>query len=202
MMLAIAEDIAHADRRPKRSVVFLAVTGEEYTELGSAYWLEHPTWPLARVAADINVDGIGTEVYGPVRRVVGWGGEHSTIGAQLADVIAATGNIPTPDPFPEEGVFFRSDQFNFVRYGIPALMLLGAPDRPDWTARAKRWLGPGGDYHQPGDSVRSDWDWSGPPGLTSVALVLGLRILDDPQLPAWLPTSAFNNPRGVLRAGR
>jgi Zn-dependent M28 family amino/carboxypeptidase len=202
MMLAVAEDLAKAPRRPRRSVVFLAVTGEEYGDLGSDYWVQHPTWPLRQIAADINFDGIGTEVYGPVRRVVGWGGEYSNLGPALAEVILATGNIPTADPFPEEGVFYRSDHYNFVRYGIPALMLLGAPDRPDWVARAKRWIGPGGDYHQPGDSVRTDWDWSGPPTLATVGLVLGLRIADADQMPAWLPASPFNSPRGGRSQGR
>ena len=113
--------------RPRRSIIFLAVTGEEYGLLGSENWVQHPTWPLEKVAADINFDGIGTEIYGPVKRVVGFGAEHSDLGTVFEEVAAATGNIVTPDPLPEENAFVRSDHYAFVKKGVPALMLLGGP---------------------------------------------------------------------------
>jgi hypothetical protein len=97
--------------RPRRSIIFLAVTGEEYGLFGAEHWVQHPTWPLEKVAADINFDGIGTEVYGPVKRVVGFGAEHSDLGDIFTDVVGATGNIVTPDPMPEENVFVRSDHY-------------------------------------------------------------------------------------------
>lgn len=198
-VIAVAEAFAKAfpkpAERPRRSMVFLAVTGEEYGLFGSEYWVAHPTWPLERVAADINFDGIGTEVFGPVKRVVGFGAEHSDLGAVFEDVAVATGNIVTPDPMPEENAFVRSDHYPFVKKGVPALMLLGAPagDEAVWIARAKKWMET--DYHSPSDTVKPDWDWTGPQTLAQMGMVIGLRVANTDAMPAWKTTSPFNKPR-------
>lgn len=185
--------------RPKRSIIFLAVTGEEYGLLGAEYWVQHPTWPLEKVAADINFDGIGTEIYGPVKRVVGFGAEHSDLGAIFEDVAGATGNIVSPDPMPEENAFVRSDHYAFVKKGVPALMLLGAPagDEAVWIARAKTWLNT--DYHSPSDTVKPDWNWTGPQTLAQLGMVIGLRVANADAMPAWRPTSQFNKPRSTAK---
>jgi hypothetical protein len=186
--------------RPRRSIIFLAVTGEEYGLFGSEYWVQHPTWPLDKVAADINFDGIGTEIYGPVKRVVGFGAEHSDLGTIFEDVAAATGNIVTPDPMPEENAFVRSDHYAFVKKGVPALMLLGAPagDEAVWIARAKKWMAT--DYHSPSDTVKPDWNWTGPQTLAQLGMVIGLRVANADSLPAWKTTSPFNKPRNPSKA--
>jgi hypothetical protein len=181
--------------RPRRSTIFLAVTGEEYGLLGAEHWVQHPTWPLEKIAADINFDGIGTEIYGPVKRVVGFGAEHSELGTLLEEVSAATGNIVTPDPMPEENAFVRSDHYAFVKKGVPALMLLGGPagDVSVWIPRAKKWLAT--DYHSPNDTVKPDWDWTGPQTLAKLGLVIGLRVANADAMPAWRQSSPFNKPR-------
>jgi hypothetical protein len=196
---AIAEAFAKAfpkpASRPRRSIIFLAVTGEEYGLYGAEYWVRHPTWPLQKVAANINFDGIGTEVYGPVKRVVGFGAEHSDLGAVFEDVTVATGNMVTADPLPEENAFVRSDHYAFVKQGVPALMLLGGPagDPALWIPRMKKWLET--DYHAPTDTVKPDWDWTGPQTLAKVGLIIGLRVANTQAMPAWLPSSRFNKPR-------
>ena len=198
-IIAVAEAFSKAfskpAERPRRSIIFLAVTGEEYGLFGAEYWVQHPTWPLDKVAADINFDGIGTEIYGPVKRVVGFGAEHSDLGTVFEDVAAATGNIVTPDPMPEENAFVRSDHYAFVKKGVPALMLLGAPagDEAVWIARAKKWMAT--DYHSPSDTVKPDWDWTGPQTLARLGMVIGLRVANADPLPAWKTTSPFNKPR-------
>jgi Zn-dependent M28 family amino/carboxypeptidase len=181
--------------RPRRSIIFLVVTGEEYGLYGSEYWVQHPTWPLEKVAADINFDGIGTEIYGPVKRVVAFGAEHSDLGTVFEDVAAATGNIVTPDPLPEENAFVRSDHYAFVKKGVPALMLLGGPagDVSIWTPRAKKWLET--DYHSPSDTVKPDWNWTGPQTLGQVGMIIGLRVANTDAMPIWRTTSPFNKPR-------
>ncbi len=181
--------------RPRRSIIFLAVTGEEYGLLGAEHWVQHPTWPLEKIAADINFDGIGTEIYGPVKRVVGFGAEHSDLGDIFDDVSAATGNIVSPDPMPEENAFTRSDHYSFVKKGVPALMLLGAPagDVNLWIARARKWLET--DYHSQSDTVKPDWDWTGPQTLAELGMVIGLRVANADTMPAWRATSPFNKPR-------
>jgi hypothetical protein len=196
-MMAVAEAMSRAPTKPRRSVIFIAVTGEEYGGFGSDYWVKNPTWDIKQVAANLNLDGMGTEIYGPVKVMVGYGPEHSTLGAIMNDVAAASGIQVIPDPMPEAKAFYRSDHYLFVQRGIPALMILGAPDGPvkTWTDRLKKWSKT--DYHQPTDTVRPDWDWSGPRTIASLMLVMGLRVANDEAMPSWLPTSVFNRERGT-----
>ena len=196
-MIAIAEAYSGLRAPPRRSIIFLALTGEEYGLLGAEYWVRHPTWKIEKVAANLNFDGIGTEVYGPVKRIVGFGIEHSDLGAVLESVVTATGNSITPDPMPDEKAFYRSDHYAFVKKGVPALMLLGAPegDTAAFVARAKKWLET--DYHQPTDEVRSEWNWDGPATLAVVGLVVGMRVANSDAMPGWLRTSPFNQSRGT-----
>jgi Zn-dependent M28 family amino/carboxypeptidase len=196
-MLAIAEAFAKSPVKPRRSIIFLAVTGEEYGLLGAEYWVKNPTWPVEKIAADLNFDGIGTEVYAPVKRIVGFGAEHSDLGDVLKGVLASTDMILTADPLPQEGVFYRSDHYAFVKRGVPALMFLGGPegDITVWLARAQKWMAT--DYHQPGDTVRPDWHWDGARSVALVGLITGMRIANQEAMPRWLPSSPFNRARGT-----
>jgi hypothetical protein len=196
-MLAIAEAMSKAETKPRRSIIFLAVTGEEYGGYGSDYWVKNPTWKIKQVAADFNLDGMGTEVYGPVKVLVGYGAEHSSLGSLLNEVASASGLKVIPDPMPEEKSFYRSDHYFFVKKGVPGIMILGAPEGSveSWTDRLKKWEKT--DYHQPTDTVRPDWDWSGPRTVASVMLVMGMRAANDDAMPAWVPSSIFNRERGT-----
>jgi Zn-dependent M28 family amino/carboxypeptidase len=195
--MAIAEAFTKSPVRPRRSIIILIVTGEEYGLLGAEHWVKHPTWPIEKVAADINYDGIGTEVWGPVKFVIGYGREHSDLGAMLEAVVAGMGHKLVPDPIPEEKAFYRSDHYAFVKKGVPALMLLGGPegDLAQFKARAMKWLET--DYHEPTDTVRPDWHWEGMRAMAATGMILGLRVASQEAMPAWLPTSPFNQPRGT-----
>jgi len=196
-MLAVAEALASAKSKPRRSIIFLALTGEEYGGYGSDYWVKNPTWKIKQVAADLNLDGMGTEVYGPVKTLVGYGEEHSTLGAVLRSVAQAEGLRVIADPMPEEKSFYRSDHYFFVKKGVPGIMILGAPDGESaaWIKRMKEWEKT--DYHQPTDVMRPDWNWEGPLALASLTAVMGMRIANDEQMPGWLPKSPFNRERGT-----
>ena len=196
-MLSIAEVLTRAESKPRRSIIFLAVTGEEYGGYGSDYWVKNPTWKIKQVAADLNLDGMGTEVYGPVKALVGYGSEHSSLGNLLNEVAAATGLRVIPDPMPEEKSFYRSDHYFFVKKGVPGIMILGAPDgtTESWTDRLRKWEKT--DYHQPTDMVRPDWDWSGPRTVAGVMLLMGVRAANAESMPEWLPSSIFNRERGT-----
>ncbi|HKO60784.1 MAG TPA: M28 family peptidase [Pyrinomonadaceae bacterium] len=202
-IIGIAEAFAKAfpkpESRPRRSIIFLAVTGEEYGLLGAEYWVRNPTWPLSKIAANINFDGIGTEVYAPVKRVVAFGAEHSELGTIFEEVMSATGNIVTADPMPEENAFVRSDHYSFVKQGVPALMLMGGPadDPAKWVPRMKKWLET--DYHTATDTVKPDWDWSGPATLARVGMIIGLRVAEAEAMPSWKTTSPFNKPRAAAK---
>lgn len=190
-MLAVAEAFSKSPVKPKRSLIFLAVTGEEYGLYGSKYWAKKPTWDIKKVAANLNLDGVGTEVYGPVKTMVGYGAEHSTLGAMLADVSGAMGITVAPDPVPDEKVFYRSDHYSFVERGVPALMLMGAPegDIQDAMKRMKEWEKT--DYHQPGDVIQKNWAWEGAKTVADVMGIMGLRLANADAMPAWLSTSRF-----------
>jgi hypothetical protein len=192
-MMATAEAFSKMAVKPKRSMVFLAVTGEEYGLFGSKYWAKNPTWNIKKVAADLNLDGIGSEVYGPVKTIVGFGAEHSTLGAMLDQVAKIMDITVIPDPMPEEKAFYRSDHYSFVERGVPALMLLGAPggDKEIWMKRIKDWENTG-DYHQPSDTIKPDWAWEGPEAVADLMGILGWRISELDTMPAWLPSSRFS----------
>lgn len=188
-MLAVAE--AYSKMKPKRSMVFLAVTGEEYGLYGSKYWAKKPTWDIKKVAANLNLDGVGTEVYGPVKNMVGYGAEHTTLGAMLDEVSIAYGIKTVPDPVPDENIFLRSDHYSFVERGVPALMLMGAPegDIQDAMKRMKAWEKTG--YHLPGDTIQPDWAWEGAETVAEIMGILGWRISEMEKMPSWLPSSRF-----------
>jgi hypothetical protein len=197
IVMSIAEAFAKTNPRPRRSIIFLAVTGEEHGLLGAQYWVKHPTWPIEKVAADIQFDGIGSETYGLVKRIIIYGVEHSELGSIASTVVEATGNEVTADPFPEEGAFYRSDHYAFVLKGVPGIMMLGFPagDMAQLRDRAKKWLVT--DYHQTTDTVRPDWNWEGPRTLALVSAVVGWRVASADAMPAWVSTSPYNRPRGT-----
>ena len=191
-MLAVAEAYSKMSQRPKRSLVFLAVTGEEYGLYGSKYWAKEPTWDIKKVAANLNLDGIGTEVYGPVKTMVGFGAEHSTLGSMLDTVTKHYEIEVIPDPKPEDKIFLRSDHYSFVERGVPALMLLGAPagDKAVWLKRIEDWEKT--HYHQTGDTIQTDWAWEGAETVAEVMGILGWRISEADAMPSWLPSSRFS----------
>lgn len=196
-MLAVAEAFTKSAARPRRSVIFLAVTGEEYGLYGAEHWAKNPTWKIKQVAADFNFDGMGTEIHGPLKKAVGFGMEHSELGAVLRAAAQASGVEIVPDPMPEERAFTRSDHYAFVKKGVPALMLLGAPDVPQerLVGLMKEYQQKA--YHLPSDTVTESWNWEGPRGLAQLGLVVGMRVANADAMPAWLPTSPYNRERGT-----
>ena len=190
-MIAVAGAVAHSGATPRRTLIFLAVTGEEYGMLGSRHWVEHPSWPLAKIAANINFDGVGTEIYGKVKQVAGFGGEYSDLGEVLREVAGATGTEAIPDPVPDQGIFYRSDHYSFAKKGIPPINILGGPggDTKVWLARVFEWVETS--YHQPGDVIGSDWDWDGPRTVAVIGLLIGLRVANGDRMPNWLPSAPF-----------
>ena len=196
-LVANAEALTKAKVKPRRSVIFIALTGEEYGLLGAEYWVKHPTWPLEKVAANINYDGIGTDVWSELHYIVNYGFDQSELGKTIADIAAATGAEIIADPFPEEGVFYRADHYAFFKRGVPALYLIGAPagDQAAFGARAMKWLVT--DYHMATDTVQKDWSWKGAQQLAVVGLLAGLRIANQDAMPAWLSSSPYNRPRGT-----
>jgi len=146
--------------RPERSVLFVALTGEEKGEQGSDFFVHHPPVRPEAIVAEINMD-MFTMLY-PVADVVPLGGEHSDLGALAARAARATGFEVSPDPFPEEVRFIRSDQYSFVKAGIPAIHIKAGNRSTDPSidgAKITRdWLRT--TYHTPHDDLSQHFDFA------------------------------------------
>jgi Zn-dependent M28 family amino/carboxypeptidase len=120
-MLEVAEAFASLPRPPARSMIFLAVSGEEKGLLGSQHFAENPPVPVDRMVANINLDMVGRNAPDSVVMI---GNEYSSLGALVEEVAAANAQLGltvAPDPWPEEQLFFRSDHFSFAKAGVPAI---------------------------------------------------------------------------------
>lgn len=193
-LVALAEAFVKLAPKPRRSIIFIASTGEEYGDLGVEYWLQHPTFPIGRIAADINFDGSVLEVWGKLAFLLDVGFSLSDLNEVVTSVAAASDIEIYPDPVPDEGFFYRSDHYAFIKKGIPAIFLLGGPAmNPNVLfARAREWQETR--YHTPSDVIDAHWDWEGARMLASFALVAGMRIADQETMPRWKPGSPYNRP--------
>ena len=194
-LIAMAESVVTMNPKPRRSIIFFATTGEEYGDLGADYWLAHPTWPLEKIAADINYD-CGIDVWGRLGYVVDLGFDHSDLNSVIKDVTSATDIQIVPDAFPDEGFFSRSDHYSFIKKGIPSLFLVGGPaENPSaQIARVQTWMT--NDYHMPTDTIQPDWNWEGARGLAEIGLITGLRVANQEAMPSWRSDSPYNKRRG------
>ncbi len=190
--VATVLDIAHRIKggpRPKRSILFVIVTAEEKGLLGSTYFARRPTVPRSAIVADLNFD-MPLPLW-TLKTVLVQGDGESTLGDPARAVAAEQGLSLTPDPLPERNSFTRTDQFSFVRAGIPALAFKfgfpkGSPEfqiEHDW--RANRYHSPSDDLAQPGilkeEAIRLD----------DYVAALALRVANTRERPRWLDGSVF-----------
>lgn len=123
LMIEAARTLAAMPEPPARSIVFLAVTAEERGLLGSDYYAHYPTVPRDAIVANVNLD-MPLLLY-PLADIIAFGAEHSSLGPLIEEAVAAEDFALTPDPMPEEVIFIRSDQYSFVRQGVPSVFLVG-----------------------------------------------------------------------------
>jgi hypothetical protein len=224
-MLALAEAMAKSKERPRRSIIFLATTAEEMGMVGSRYWVDHPTWPMPKIAADLNLDGIDTDTYGPIGYIVGSGLGNSSLDGVVGEVSRDMHLLALPEVDLGTRSYYRSDQIEFARMGVPTIFvfplgihppaagpqptaggLLGslaslrstAGELADVVARTDDFLAK--HYHQPSDVIRPNWDWQGVRTAAVFYLVAGLRVANAEKVPTWRPDSPYNHRRGE-RAG-
>jgi Zn-dependent M28 family amino/carboxypeptidase len=189
VLLDLASSLARSPDRPKRSVLFVFVTAEEKGLLGSKYFAARPTVDPASMIADINVDMFLPIV--PLRRLTVWGLDESDLGDAARAAAAAHGVAVQSDPEPQRNIFIRSDQYNFIRHGIPALMMAvaPAPGSADQAKLFKDWLTHR--YHAPSDDTSQPVDLGAAGLYESVVRTLVLNVANADRRPEWKPDSFF-----------
>ncbi|MEO8197038.1 MAG: M28 family peptidase [Thermoanaerobaculia bacterium] len=195
-LLALAKAFATLPQPPRRSIVFLFVAAEEQGLLGSEQFAAHPTFAPGRIAANINLDS--ANIYGRTRDITFVGLGKSSLDAVVVAAAAAQGRIVHGDPAPEKGSFYRSDQFNFARIGVPAAYIdpgtefLGAGAA---AARARQEAYDSSCYHQPCDEMNADWVWDGMIEDTRLAFAVGLAVANANEMPTWNAGDEFEAAR-------
>ncbi len=191
-LLAIANGFAQASEKPARSIVFLAVTGEEQGLLGSAYYAAHPLFAPARTVANINMDGLLG--FGPMRDLTITGYGQSELDDYARAAAQEQNRYVLPDQHPETGSFYRSDHFNFAKIGIPALYAKGEFDsrlRGKDFAEAQRKEFEAKRYHQPADEYDPKWDLRGAAQDARLLFRVGQKLAAETTFPQWKAGSEF-----------
>jgi Zn-dependent M28 family amino/carboxypeptidase len=198
-LLEIARAFTKLPAPPNRSVVFLAVTAEEQGLLGSQYYSIAPLYPLAKTAANINIDGLN--VWGRTNDITLVGYGASELDDYVRDAAGEQGRVVTPDKEPDKGFYYRSDHFNFARQGVPALHpdhgddFIGKPS--DYGTKVRSQYNER-DYHQPSDEVKSTWDLSGAAEDLKVFFAVGYRVAEAEKLPEWNTGNEFKAKRDEM----
>ena len=201
-ILQVAEAIATTDAAPKRSVLFAAVAAEEQGLLGSQYFCEHPTVPAGKIAANLNVDGIN--IWGKTSDIGYIGLGKSSLDDVVIAVAKSQGRTVNSDDQPEKGTFYRSDQFNFARIGVPAIYLKSGVHHPGHDAVWGRELHEKFTktrYHQPSDQIDETWNLEGAVDDVRLMVVALLRVADAPKMPEWKKGDEFEAARKKALGG-
>jgi Zn-dependent M28 family amino/carboxypeptidase len=185
-LIELAEAFQKLKRPPLRSIVFLAVTGEEQGLIGSEYYATHPIFSTAKTAAVINMDALN--IYGRMKDITVIGYGLSELDKYIEAAAKETGRTVNPDPTPEKGSYFRSDHFPFAKQGIPAIYPSGGSDHiehgKEWTL-AKREKYTAENYHKPSDEFDPSWDLSGAIDDLRLLLKVGYRLAMESTFPNW-----------------
>lgn len=191
-LLGIARSFAALPERPRRSILFAFVAAEEQGLLGSRWFAEHPTFPPGKIAANVNLDA--GNVFGPTADVTYIGYGKSSLDSVIEAAAAAQGRRVIGDTMPDRGFFYRSDQFNFARIGVPALYIDGGKEFVGKDPEFGRKLQERYEstcYHQPCDEFSEDWDFAGLVQDAELAFACGRAIADADEMPRWNPGDEF-----------
>ncbi|RZK89232.1 MAG: M28 family peptidase [Pedobacter sp.] len=196
-LLVLADAFKKAKAQPERSIMFIALTGEEQGLLGSEYYGAHPLVPVNKTVAVINMDAM--QAFGKTKDIIAVGFGQSELEDYLADAAKKQGRIVTKDTNPSAGFYFRSDHFNFAKVGIPALytetgddhiekgVAYGKAQKEDYTKNR---------YHAPADNFEpAKWDFSGMVEDLRLLFDVGYRISNEATFPSWKNGSEFKSIR-------
>ena len=196
MVLEIGAAFAALPERPRRSIMLLFVGAEEQGLLGSEHFARHPPIPPGRIAANVNFDS--GNIWGETRDITFVGLGKSTLDDVAAEVAEYQGRIVVPDDDVTQGYYYRSDQFNFAKIGVPAFYFRSGTDfigRPEGWGRARIDEHNERHYHQPTDELTPDWRFEGMVQDARFGFWAGLTIANDDEMPRWHPGDEFEAAR-------
>jgi peptidase M28-like protein len=195
-LIEIARAFSRMPKAPKRSLVFLNVTAEEKGLLGAYYYSLNPTVAKKDIVANINMDELASLF--PLADVIGLGADHSTLDEDVKFAARQEGFETSPDPFPSENDFIRSDQFPFVRQGVPAFALepgmKSSDPKVDGKAIYMDWLEH--IYHTQRDEITLPFDWPSNARLARMEFLIGQRVGNAAQRPMWKKGDFFQQKFG------
>ena len=187
-LLEVAASLRESATKPARSILFVAVTAEEKGLLGSSYFAARPTVPQANIVANLNTD-MFLPLF-PMKLLMVLGLDESDLGQDVRATAKAVGVSVQADPEPQRNRFVRSDQYSFIKFGIPALaMKVGYEEKSPEAAVAAKWTAER--YHAPSDDLSQPIDRSAAAKYVEVVRDLALRIANRPDRPKWNDSSFF-----------
>ena len=185
ILLEVARAFSSLPKAPARSLIFLVVAGEERGLLGSDFYANQSSSPIANIVANVNFD-MPVMIF-PFSDIIAFGAEHSSLANDVEAAARRFGFDIAEDPFPEEVIFIRSDQYSLVKKGIPAVFMVpgfGSSDPSyDGAALFREHLQT--IYHSPQDDTNLPFFWDTGVRFTQANFVLGHEIANRPERPTW-----------------
>ncbi len=185
LLIETARAFAAMPAKPKRSILFIALTGEERGLVGSDYYAHYPTVPSDSMVANVNLD-MPLLLY-PLADVIAFGAEHSSLEGIIAGAVVDEDFVLAPDPLPEEVLFIRSDQYSFVKQGVPSVFLV-----PGFTSTDPEIDGGAlfnghlqTHYHQPSDDLTRPIHWESALRFARANVRIGHAVAEGDERPTW-----------------
>ena len=191
-VLSLAKALAALPAPPRRSIVFALVGAEEQGLIGSSYYARYPTVHSGRIAANVNFDGVG--IWGEASDMIFIGLGKSSLDEVASNVASFVGRTLQGDQFPDQGYFYRSDQFSFAKIGVPGIYLDGGVEiigKPDGWGKQQIDAYTTHDYHQPSDELTDDWVFDGMVADTRFGLLATYLIAQADDMQSWNPGDEF-----------
>jgi len=200
-LIELAKAFKALPKAPKRTILFLATTAEEKGLLGAQYYAAHPLYPLKKTVADINIDGLN--ILGKTHDIEIIGSGNTTLEDDLAQAAAATGRVTKPDARPEHGGFYRADQLEFARVGVPVLFTENGDEGIDDPAGLKAKIDEytAVRYHNPLDQITPDWKFDAAVDDLGLLFRVGYDVAEGQLTPQWKDGSEFKAIRDKMMSG-
>lgn len=198
-LLEIAKAYTKLRSAPKRSVLFLSVTGEERGLLGAKYYGENPLYPLNKTLADINMDELNTTGKARDMQIIGLG--NSDLDDLTVEALKGQGRVVTGDTEPQKGFYYRSDHFEFAKQGVPALDPNPGVDiigKPAGYGQKMKDEFDEKDYHKVSDEVKPFWDLSGAVDDLRIFFEVGYKVANGTAYPQWKAGTEFKAKRDQM----